>query len=80
MWENYPMLKDIKLNAFHAEENAKEMVFIQPLSTGYSAIYLKTIINQGRLYVRPQMNLMKEDVVYLENDNMYKVKEAFDIF
>ena len=23
---------------------------------------------------------MKEDVVYLENDNMHKVKEAFDIF
>ena len=38
------------------------------------------IINQGRLYVRPQMNLMKDDVVYLENDGMYKVKETFGIF
>ena len=26
------------------------------------------------------MNLMKDDVVYLENDSMYKVKEAFGIF
>ena len=38
------------------------------------------IINQGRLYVRSQMNLMKDDVVYLENDGMYKVKETFGIF
>ena len=80
LWENYPILKDIKFDVFRAERNAKEMVFIQPPPTGYSAIYLKTIINQGRLYVRPQMNLMKDDVVYLENDDMYKVKETFGIF
>ena len=70
MWENYPILKDIKFDVFRAERNAKEMVFIQPPPTGYSAIYHKTNINQGRLYVRPEMNLMKDDVVYLENDDM----------
>ena len=80
MSENYPILKDIKLDVFRAERNAKEMVFVQPPPTGYSAIYLKTIIDPGRLYVRPQMNLMKDNVVYLENDDMYKVKEAFGIF
>ena len=80
MWENFPILKDIKFDVFRAERNAKEMLFIQPPHTGFSAIYLKTIINQGRLYVRPQMNLMKDDVVYLENDDMYKVKETFSIF
>ena len=80
MWENYPILKDIKFDVFRAERNVKEMVFIQPPPTGYGAIYLKTIIYQGRLYVRPQMNLMKDDVVYLENDDMYKVKETFGIF
>ena len=77
---NYPMLKDIKFNAFRAKGNAKEMVFIQPPPPDTGAIYLQTIINQGRLYVRPQMNLMEEDVVYLENNGMYKVKEAFCIF
>ena len=80
MWENYPILKDIKFDVFRAERNVKEMVFIQPPPTGYGTIYLKTIIYQGRLYVRPQMNLMKDDVVYLENDDMYKVKETFSIF
>ena len=50
------------------------MVFIQPPPTRYSTV------NQGRLYVRPQMNMMKEDVAYLENDDMEKVKEAFGIF
>ena len=80
IWENYPMLKDVKFNVFRAERNAKEMVFIQPPPTGYSAVYIKTIINQGRLYVCPQMNLMKEDVAYLENDDMEKVKETFGIF
>ena len=74
------MLKDVKFDVFRAERNAKEMVFIQPPPTGYSTIYIKTMVNQGRLYVRPQMNLMKADVVYLENDDMYKVKEAFGIF
>ena len=73
-------MKDIKFDVFHAERNAKEMVFVQPPPTGYRAIYLKTIINQGRLYVRPRMNLMKDDVVYLENDNMYKVKETLAYF
>ena len=80
IWENYPMLKDVKFDVFRAERNTKEMVFIQPPPTGYSAVYIKTIINQGRLYVCPQMNLMKEDVAYLENDDMEKVKEAFGIF
>ena len=80
MSENYPILKDIKLDVFRAERNAKEMVFVQPPPTGYSAIYLKTIIDPGRLYVRPQINLMKNNVVYLENDDMYKVKETFGIF
>ena len=73
-------MKDIKFDVFRAERNAKEMAFIQPPPTGYSTISLKTIINQGRLYVLPQMNLMKDDVVYLENDDMYKVKETFGIF
>ena len=54
------MLKDIKFDAFRAERNAKEKVFIQPPPTEYSAIYLKMTINQRRLYVRPQMNLMKK--------------------
>ena len=80
MWENFPILKDIKFDVFRAERNAKEMLFIQPPRTGFSAIYLKTIINQGRLYVRPQMSLIKDDVVYLENGNMYKVKETFGMF
>ena len=80
MWENYPILKNIKFNVFRAERYANEMVFIQPPPTAYSTIYLKTIINQGRLYVRPEMNLMKDDVVYLENDDMYKVKETFGVF
>ena len=79
MWENYPILKDVKFDIFRAERNAKVMVFTQPPPSGYSAVYIKTIINQGRLYVRPQMNLIKEDVVYLENDDMKKVKEAFGI-
>ena len=35
MLGNYPMLKDIKFNAFRGKGNAKEMVFIQPPSTGY---------------------------------------------
>ena len=48
MSENYPILKDIKFDVFRAERNAKEMVFNQPPSTGYSAIYLKMTINQGR--------------------------------
>ena len=56
MSENYPILKDIKFDVFRAERNAKEMAFIQPPPTGYSTISLKTIINQGRLYVLPQMN------------------------
>ena len=73
------MLKDVKFDVFRAERDAKEMVFIQPPPTGYSVVYMKTI-NQGRLYVCPQMNLIKEDVVYLENDDMEKVKEAFGIF
>ena len=73
-------MKDIKFDVFRAERSAKEMVFIQPPPTGYSAIYLKTIINLRRLYVRPQMNLMKDDVIYLENEDMYKVKETFGIF
>ena len=80
MWENYPMLKDVKFDVFRAERDAKEMVFIQPPPTGYSVRYMKTIINQGRLYFCPQMNLIKEDVVYLENDDMEKVKEALGIF
>ena len=74
------MLKDIKFDVFSVERNAKEMVFIQPPSTGYSALYIKTIINQGRLNGCPQMNFMKEDVVHQENDDMYKVKETFAIF
>ena len=45
LWENYPILKDIKFDVFRAERNAKEMVFIQPLPTGYNTIYRKTIIN-----------------------------------
>ena len=73
-------MKDVKFDAFRADRNAKEIAFIQPPPTGYSAVYIKTIINQGRLYVRPQMNLMKEDVIYLENDDMEKVKEAFATF
>ena len=32
---NYPMLKDIKVNAFRAKGNVKEMVFIKPPPTGY---------------------------------------------
>ena len=79
MWENYSMLKDIKVDVFCAERNPKEMVFNQPPPTGYSAMYIKAIINQGRLSVCPQMNLMKEGVVYLENDDMYRVKEPFGI-
>ena len=74
------MLKDTKFDVFCAERYVKEMVFIQGPASGYSAMYIKMVINQGRLYVRPQMNLMKEDVVYLENDDMHKVKEAFSIF
>ena len=77
---NYPILKDIKFNAFRAKGNAKDMVFIQPPPLDTGAIYLQTIIYQGRLYIRPQMNLMEEDVLYQENDDMYKVKEAFCIF
>ena len=41
IWENYPMLKDIKFDVFRAERNAKEMVFIQPPPTGYSECILK---------------------------------------
>ena len=67
-------------NSMFFVQNAKEMVFIQPPPIGYRAVYIKTIINQGGLYVRPQMNLIKEDVVYLENDDVEKVKEAFGIF
>ena len=73
------MLKDIEVDVFRAERNAKEMVFNQPPPTGYSTMYIKAIISQGRLSVCPQMNLMKEGVVYPENDDMYMVKEAFGI-
>ena len=74
------MLKDVKFDVFCAKRNADDMVFIQTPPTGYSAVSIKTIINQRKLDVRPQMDLMKEDVVYLENDEFEKVKEAFGIF
>ena len=80
MSENFPMLKDIKFNAFVQKEMRKRWCLFNHLLMDTGTIYLQTIINQGRLYIRPQMNLMEEDVVYLENDDMYKVKEAFCLF
>ena len=80
MWESYLTLKDVRFDIFCAERNAKEMMFIQPPSTGYNAVYIKTIINQRRLYVRQQISLMNEELVHLENDNMEKIKEIFSIF
>ena len=78
---SFPMLKDIKLNAFVQKEMRRRWCLLfNHLLLDTGAIYHHTIINQGRLYIRPQMNLMEEDVVYLENDNMYKVKEALCLF
>ena len=45
------MLKDIKFNVFRTDRNAKEVVFIQPPPPGYSAMYIKMIINQRRLHM-----------------------------
>ena len=73
MWENYPMLKDIKFYVFHAEKNAKEWCLFNQLLLNIAQCIYKMIITK-------EDSLMKEDVVYLENGNMHKVKEAFDIF